>query len=612
VPGGYKLLDCGLDFDYVKRKYFSQMISESEWHFEPTLETEFPFRRYIMQYDSARRKHLFGYQQYYRAMSKFLFNGLWYASIYEYIYRITGFIYDNKPLFMDYNNDGIQVYDGRDYDQYVFPTAVRRYAETRITGGLGIGFPLDLQLARWDSPGIYQGFAKLVHQDRWKNFNFHISDTGSINITNPDNNIPNSPEIPGPFDPSDWQGNPFWFDNTEDTLRKMTRFKMDILKLAKLDLEEPLEQRKVIHKVSAESLFKQVMFSNNLVLVNDNEKVAVRDKTLSVLPTGQITYDVGKQSIDITGIDSPNNRTGAVLAKPIIEIYDDDTAGELLGTINVNGTLDVISTEPVYLKFDHPASRSVIVYYTLDGTEPVIGADGTYAFRTGVSPSARVELPEGLVIRAIATRSGATDSDLLDVKINFITLGQLPRPIINPEAGVFRNSVTVSIVCEDAEATIYYTLDGTTPDNTKTLYTAPIPISTTNVRKNVMVQAIAIRSAYDDSEVASKKYILYPTITITRDEIIEMDISNQIIDIQKLSVFSDNAYGDALEDFIFQFFESKLDTMAEIYNLIVDKRENIAVMDFIDIEREGVKMVTSIKTDNNSGLKHITCWDVEI
>ena len=201
---------------------------------------------------------------------------------------------------------------------------------------------------------------------------------------------------------------------------------------------------------------------------------------------------------------------------------------------------------------------------------------------------------------------------MLDVKINFITLGQLPRPIINPEAGVFRNSVTVSIVCEDAEATIYYTLDGTTPDNTKTLYTAPIPISTTNVRKNVMVQAIAIRSAYDDSEVASKKYILYPTITISRDDIIEMDISNQIIDIQKLSVFSDNAYGDALEDFIFQFFESKLDTMAEIYNLIVDKRENIAVMDFIDIEREGVKMVTSIKTDNNSGLKHITCWDVEI
>ena len=63
------------------------------------------------------------------------------------------------------------------------------------------------------------------------------------------------------------------------------------------------------------------------------------------------------------------------------------------------------------------------------------------------------------------------------------------KPTINPEPGFYTSDVVVSIDDVDPMTTVYYTLDGSEPDNTSTVYTGPFTISNTTV-----VKAIAYHS----------------------------------------------------------------------------------------------------------------------
>jgi len=74
-------------------------------------------------------------------------------------------------------------------------------------------------------------------------------------------------------------------------------------------------------------------------------------------------------------------------------------------------------------------------------------------------------------------------------------------PGFNPSGGNFTAPVQVSITSATDGAAIYYTLDGSTPDNTKTQYSTPITVSTTTTLK-----AIAYKSGLEASNVATATY----------------------------------------------------------------------------------------------------------
>jgi len=61
--------------------------------------------------------------------------------------------------------------------------------------------------------------------------------------------------------------------------------------------------------------------------------------------------------------------------------------------------------------------------------------------------------------------------------INFYT----PTPVFNLAHGFYSAAQNVTITCPDGSATIRYTLDGTVPTATSTLYTGPVNIATTKV-----------------------------------------------------------------------------------------------------------------------------------
>jgi uncharacterized repeat protein (TIGR03803 family) len=77
------------------------------------------------------------------------------------------------------------------------------------------------------------------------------------------------------------------------------------------------------------------------------------------------------------------------------------------------------------------------------------------------------------------------------------------KPSFNPAGGVHAAPVSVTISDSTSGATMYYTLDGTTPTTKSPVYTMPIVIETTTTLK-----ALAAAPGFADSAVAVRKYTI--------------------------------------------------------------------------------------------------------
>lgn len=74
-------------------------------------------------------------------------------------------------------------------------------------------------------------------------------------------------------------------------------------------------------------------------------------------------------------------------------------------------------------------------------------------------------------------------------------------PVFSLEEGYYSEEQTLEITTETEGASIYYTLDGTTPTNESTLYTEPIKLTET-----VTVKAIAMKDGMSNSTMTSATY----------------------------------------------------------------------------------------------------------
>ena len=74
-------------------------------------------------------------------------------------------------------------------------------------------------------------------------------------------------------------------------------------------------------------------------------------------------------------------------------------------------------------------------------------------------------------------------------------------PVISAPSGMYPNPITVSIACETEGASIYYTTDGTTPNESSSRYDAPFSINNACTLK-----AKAFKSGMEPSNTASTEY----------------------------------------------------------------------------------------------------------
>ncbi len=83
-------------------------------------------------------------------------------------------------------------------------------------------------------------------------------------------------------------------------------------------------------------------------------------------------------------------------------------------------------------------------------------------------------------------------------------------PTFTPEAGTYYEAQTVTIACTTADAIIYYTLDGTEPDENSAVYSEPIAVA-----ESMTIKAIAMKEGYENSNIATAEYtIILGAVTI--------------------------------------------------------------------------------------------------
>ena len=87
-------------------------------------------------------------------------------------------------------------------------------------------------------------------------------------------------------------------------------------------------------------------------------------------------------------------------------------------------------------------------------------------------------------------------------------------PTFTPEAGTYYETQEVTITCTTADATIYYTTDGSDPDENSEVYTEPIA-----VEESMTIKAIAMKEGYENSNIATAEYtIILGAVTIFQQD----------------------------------------------------------------------------------------------
>ncbi|MCL2155011.1 MAG: chitobiase/beta-hexosaminidase C-terminal domain-containing protein [Leptospirales bacterium] len=96
------------------------------------------------------------------------------------------------------------------------------------------------------------------------------------------------------------------------------------------------------------------------------------------------------------------------------------------------------------------------------------------------------------------------------ITINF-NAKRVAMPKADPERGNYTTAQTITLSCDTAGATIYYTLDGNDPNSSSYKYTAPILIDTQGL---TILKAIAVMAEWEDSPILTEFY----TISNTPDD----------------------------------------------------------------------------------------------
>ena len=137
------------------------------------------------------------------------------------------------------------------------------------------------------------------------------------------------------------------------------------------------------------------------------------------------------------------------------------------------------------------------IYYTLN--------DGTPSSSSTLYTGTPIMVSATTTIKAIAYKSGYTTSSVASATYTLV----VATPTFNPVASTYSTTQYVYLSSVTTSAKIYYTLNDGTPSSSSTLYTGtPIMVSATTT-----IKAIAYKSGYTTSKVASATYTIIPSFT---------------------------------------------------------------------------------------------------
>ena len=152
------------------------------------------------------------------------------------------------------------------------------------------------------------------------------------------------------------------------------------------------------------------------------------------------------------------------------------------------------------------ATDDAVIYYTLNDSD----AQNTY--------SAPLTFTETTLIYAFAEKDGVR-SAVVSKTYTITDMETVATPVITPDGGTFEDTQEVAITCETADASIYYTIDGTDPTAESSLYVAPFTLDAT-----ATVKAIAVKANMNNSEIATAEFTkLEPAVAANYVRITSLD-----------------------------------------------------------------------------------------
>ena len=223
-----------------------------------------------------------------------------------------------------------------------------------------------------------------------------------------------------------------------------------------------------------------------------------------------------------------------------------------------------------------------LIYYTTDpGQEPTTLYSGAIPLTTKGSHTIKAVAVKGdlksSVVRATYTLNLSTD--------------KVETPVITPATGTFAAAQSVTIKCGTSGADIYYTTDGKDPTDSSTKYTSPISVS-----KTTTVKAIAVKSGWEDSSVATATITIksipafdgiqiYVEKSLGYNQIYYWECSNSKYSTPK---WPGVAMDDTDKDYYVYEFEG-----ADSVNLLITKGDAKLCQDDIKITEKGSYKITS-------------------
>lgn len=154
------------------------------------------------------------------------------------------------------------------------------------------------------------------------------------------------------------------------------------------------------------------------------------------------------------------------------------------------------------------ATDGANIYYTVDGSTPTTASKRyTESF----------SLEEDTTIKAIAVKSGMTDSKLFSAKI---TVSTVSAPVSSHTSGQeLPLGTIVTLRSETSGSMIYYTTDGSTPTTSSIRYKDAIHITrdlaSEQYGTQVIIQAFAVKDGYKNSEVITFTYEIPSAVSET-------------------------------------------------------------------------------------------------
>lgn len=189
----------------------------------------------------------------------------------------------------------------------------------------------------------------------------------------------------------------------------------------------------------------------------------------------------------------------------------DATKGQQFGSSGAPATSLSLTTSGI-------SGTITSVKVSTSGASSVVGTMSVSVGATAFSPSSITLTATNTTYEFIGSASGSiviswaqTSSKALYLKALEVTYtASTPTsaspPTFSPATGTYYSSQNVSLTSTTPGATIYYTTDGSDPDDTDTQYSTPIAVSTTTT-----IKAKAYKDGMDPSGIATATYT-FPTI----------------------------------------------------------------------------------------------------